>query len=112
MGGGLGGWGGPCGVTTVGWLGLGRGPVARFSICAGADSAEKMFLPVPAYSTSSLCASLSKCSEGSRPVLVSYWASPPCVFWPAGADTVPAAGLPPAAIGTGAGVEAPPKNEP
>ena len=50
---------------------------AQGSIAIGADSAEKMFLPVPAYSTSSLWASLSKCSVGSMPALVSF-----CAFGP------------------------------
>ena len=43
----------------------------------GADSAEKMLRPVPAYSTDSLSASLSRCSVGSIPLLSSFCASLP-----------------------------------
>ena len=69
----------------------GGGPVATFaapglagptgsSILTGAESAEKMLRPVPRYSTSSVCASLSKCTVGSRPGLESFSASAPAVL--------------------------------
>ena len=41
----------------------------------GADSAEKMLRAGAGVSTSSLCASLSKCSVGSMPALESFCAS-------------------------------------
>src|ERR1035441_8325151 len=55
----------------------GRAPATGVSIFAGADWAEKMFLPVPRYSTSSLRASLSRCRVGSMPALESLMASGP-----------------------------------
>src|ERR1019366_9901310 len=69
-----GGCGGPGGTYTAG---TSRALFTGASIHTGADSAEKMFLPVPAYTTSSLSASLSKCKEGSMPAFVSFSASGP-----------------------------------
>jgi hypothetical protein len=55
------------GLDAADWRGV--------SICSGVESAEKMLRPVPSYSTSSLWARRSRWSVGSRPSLVSFWAS-------------------------------------
>src|ERR1035437_5815354 len=75
---------------TAGWPGWpGRAPATGVSMRAGADWAEKMFLPVPMYSTCSLSASLSRCRAGSMSALEIFWASGPlevagfaAVAWP------------------------------
>src|ERR1700720_1273992 len=93
MDGGLGTTGAGGGVST--WaLSVCAGAIGT-GIITGPESAEKMFLPVPAYSTCSLSASLSKCTVGSRPSLVSFSASVGKVFWPfwgLDADLAPVAG--------------------
>src|ERR1035441_312270 len=75
----------------------GRGPLMGVSIRTGADSAEKTFLPAPAYWTSSLWDSLSKCRVGSMLAVETF-----CASGPAGAE------LTSAAVGMGRGFAAGP----
>src|SRR5271170_4237866 len=59
-----GGGGGP--VATGGAIGCGRiGPFAT-SISTGVENIEKMFRPLPVYSSDSACSISSGCSVGSR----------------------------------------------
>src|SRR6266568_7722270 len=86
MAAGLGGGGG--GTTTAS---AGRAGAMGASICTGSDSAEKMFRPVPAYSTCSLSARDSVCMVTSILELLTFCATAHLAFCRPIAGCIPAA---------------------
>src|SRR5580693_2965166 len=99
MAGGLGAAGGGGATVTAG--AFARAVLIGIGIETGSDSEEKIFLPAPLYTTSSLCASLSRCSVGSMPALLSFCASGPAAVAAGAVAAVLTAG---AICGIGRGV--------
>src|SRR5271157_5669984 len=104
MGGGGGGPGGGCGTKVCGRIG------AFATSITGVENNEKMFLPLPVYSSDSACAISSGCSVGSRLAIeaATFTAWPP-LFGPitlrrdSGAGTVRTAGAAAGVVATTGG---------